>query len=51
MDRAEEDPLSEVMMDARRATFRDTWPHEAKKGWKCKMENVRIPDTQTTTND
>lgn len=40
MDRAEEDPLSEHMIDARRATFRDWWPHEKKKGWKCKTQKV-----------
>ena len=40
MDRAEEDPLSENMMESRRMTFRDWWPHEGKKGWKCKIKKV-----------
>ena len=41
MDRAEEDPMSAKMVDSRRATFQDAWPHEPKKGWKCKMQKVR----------
>lgn len=40
MDRAEEDPMSEKMVEARRATFKDTWPHEGKRGWKCKVQKV-----------
>jgi len=40
MDRREENPLSDTMMEARRATFQDAWPHESKKGWKCKVEKV-----------
>lgn len=28
--------MSDVMADARKATFGDSWPHEHKKGWKCK---------------
>lgn len=40
MDRAEEDPNNEQMMAARRSTFMDAWPHEKKKGWKCKTQKV-----------
>lgn len=40
-NRMEEDPLSEKMMEARRATFKDAWPHDGKKGWKCKLEKVK----------
>ena len=40
MDRTEEDPLSEKMVEARRATFDEWWPHEAKRGWKCKTKKV-----------
>jgi hypothetical protein len=36
----EEDPMSEKMVEARRATFRDAWPHDDKKGWKCKLEKM-----------
>lgn len=42
MDRAEEDPNNEKMMESRRSTFRDVWPHEARKGWKCKVQKVRL---------
>ena len=40
MNRLEEDPSSENLVDARRDTFRDWWPHEAKKGWRCKTEKM-----------
>ncbi|OCL05283.1 hypothetical protein AOQ84DRAFT_356028 [Glonium stellatum] len=39
-NRVEDDPLSEKMMEARRATFMDNWPHEDKKGWKCKIQKM-----------
>lgn len=42
MDPLEEDPLSDKMVEARRATFQDRWPHENKKGWKCKVQKVRL---------
>ncbi|KAI9851627.1 MAG: hypothetical protein M1838_003221 [Thelocarpon superellum] len=35
-----EDPASEVMQAARRATFVGKWPHEGKKGWLCKTEKM-----------
>lgn len=41
--RSEEDPLNEKMMDARRETFADRWPHESKKGWTCKTEKASNP--------
>lgn len=25
------------MLEARKDTYGETWPHEGKKGWKCKM--------------
>ncbi|KAI9719728.1 MAG: hypothetical protein M1812_003216 [Candelaria pacifica] len=39
-ERDEEDPLSEKMMEARRATFMDKWPHDGKRGWTCKTEKM-----------
>lgn len=36
-------PTSTRMIDARRATFADKWPHENKKGWKCKIKQVELP--------
>lgn len=33
-------PLSEAMIQARKATFADRWPHDEKKGWKCKSKQV-----------
>ncbi|KAK7543083.1 hypothetical protein IWX49DRAFT_586058 [Phyllosticta citricarpa] len=34
-----EDPMSEKMADARKATFAG-WPHEGKRGWKCNIKNM-----------
>lgn len=39
-NRVEDDPLSEKMMEARRATFMNNWPHENRKGWKCKIQKM-----------
>ena len=39
---SQEYPLSERMIEARKATFGDRWPHEDKKGWKCKVKQVFI---------
>lgn len=36
----QEHPLSDKMKEARRTTFADRWPHEGKKGWVCKVEQV-----------
>ncbi|KAH9221287.1 hypothetical protein DL95DRAFT_519313 [Leptodontidium sp. 2 PMI_412] len=33
-------PLSLTMIAARKATFADKWPHEGKKGWKCKVKQM-----------
>lgn len=38
---AREDPRDALMLEARTATFADKWPHESKKGWSCKTEQVR----------
>ena len=45
----EDDPMSDMMVEARRATFKNAWPHEEKKGWKCKLEKVRSKDRITVT--
>lgn len=39
-DWSEEYPCSARMIEARKATFGDKWPHEGKKGWKCKVKQV-----------
>ena len=39
-DYAKQDPSSSLMVDARKATFGGRWPHENKKGWKCKTKQV-----------
>jgi hypothetical protein len=36
----EEDPSSEQMVEARKATFGDNWPHDGKRGWTCKSQKV-----------
>ncbi|PBP16919.1 AT hook domain-containing protein [Diplocarpon rosae] len=33
-------PSSSKMIEARKATFADKWPHEGKKGWKCKVKQM-----------
>lgn len=48
-DRVEENPLSEEMMNARRSTFADSWPHEHKKGWTCKIEKVGVPGNEPSS--
>ena len=40
---SEESPASRRMIEARKATFADKWPHESKKGWKCKTRQVCGP--------
>lgn len=37
---AEEDPRDPVLMEARKATFANRWPHEGKEGWNCKTNQV-----------
>lgn len=39
---SQEYPSSTRMIEARKATFADKWPHESKKGWKCKVKQVCI---------
>lgn len=34
------DPLDDLVIDGRRATYGDLWPHESKKGWKCKVQKM-----------
>ncbi len=33
-----EDPTCDRLRSARRATFRDLWPHDGKRGWQCKTD-------------
>ena len=35
-----EDPTQSRISDARIATFESGWPHEAKRGWVCKIERM-----------
>ncbi|KAL2110046.1 hypothetical protein VUR80DRAFT_1653 [Thermomyces stellatus] len=35
-----EDPKGKRMVDARKGTFAGRWPHEGKKGWKCKTKQL-----------
>jgi hypothetical protein len=46
----DEDPLSAKYADARTATFQGTWPHENKRGWKCKVSKVRASTRLGETN-
>ncbi|PMD47483.1 BIR-domain-containing protein [Hyaloscypha variabilis F] len=39
-DLSQEYPTSVRMIEARKATFSDKWPHETKKGWKCKTKQM-----------
>ncbi|KAF2493355.1 inhibitor of apoptosis repeat-containing protein [Lophium mytilinum] len=39
-NRVEEDPMSEKMIESRRATYMESWPHEDKKGWKPKIQKM-----------
>lgn len=36
----EQNPNSEAMIEARKMTFAGRWPHEGKKGFKCKTKQV-----------
>lgn len=36
-----DDPKSTQLVQARKATFAGRWPHEGRKGWKCKTKQVR----------
>jgi hypothetical protein len=37
-----EDSTQPLMVEARKATFAGRWPHEGKRGWKCKTKQVRF---------
>ncbi|PHH75071.1 hypothetical protein CDD82_4608 [Ophiocordyceps australis] len=39
-DYGSEDPDMPYMVEARKATFDGRWPHEGKKGWKCKTKQL-----------
>ena len=34
-------PAEASMVEARKATFAGRWPHDGKRGWKCKTKQVR----------
>ncbi|MCJ1473644.1 hypothetical protein MMC13_002295 [Lambiella insularis] len=38
--RTDEDPMSAKMLEARRSTFGDRWPHEGKRAWFCKVQKM-----------
>lgn len=40
--------MSDKYRDARIGTFRDSWPHENKKGWKCKVAKVSLLYSRTS---
>ncbi|KAJ4138157.1 hypothetical protein NW768_001975 [Fusarium equiseti] len=39
-DYAQQEPDQPYMKEARKATFAGRWPHEGKKGWKCKTKQL-----------
>ncbi|KAF2099497.1 hypothetical protein NA57DRAFT_55462 [Rhizodiscina lignyota] len=39
-NRVDEDPMHDRLVQARKATFLGSWPHEHKKGWKCKTQKM-----------
>ncbi|KAI1817929.1 hypothetical protein GGS20DRAFT_423879 [Poronia punctata] len=39
-DFALDDPTSSAMLAARKATFAGRWPHDGKRGWKCKTKQL-----------
>ncbi|KAK5625352.1 hypothetical protein RRF57_001068 [Xylaria bambusicola] len=39
-DYALDDPTGPEMIEARKATFGDRWPHDGKRGWKCKTKQL-----------
>jgi len=47
-DYAKENPQGAKMVEARKATFAGRWPHEGKKGWKCKTKQVRDADCSSS---
>jgi hypothetical protein len=48
----QEYPASKRLIEARKATFSNRWPHEGKKGWKCKTKQVSLfPFLKVTSSD
>jgi hypothetical protein len=41
--REHENPAAEKLVEARKMTFGELWPHEKKRGWTCKTQKVRRP--------
>ncbi|XDG09315.1 hypothetical protein ABKA04_008930 [Annulohypoxylon sp. FPYF3050] len=39
-DYGEDDPMGIEMTEARKATFAGRWPHDGKRGWKCKTKQL-----------
>ncbi|KAF2403912.1 hypothetical protein EJ06DRAFT_579828 [Trichodelitschia bisporula] len=39
-EEVDHDPMAEEFLEARKDTFTDAWPHEQKKGWKCKIAKM-----------
>lgn len=39
---SQEHPLGAKMIESRKATFSNRWPHETRKGWKCKVKQVSL---------
>src|SRR5215469_754999 len=35
-----DDPMGERLVQAREVTFHHSWPHEGRKGWKCKTKKM-----------
>jgi hypothetical protein len=44
-----DDPTQPQMMEARKATFAGKWPHESKRGWKCKTKQVHKPSPSASS--
>ncbi|MCJ1287930.1 hypothetical protein MMC26_007282 [Xylographa opegraphella] len=38
--REDENPMSARMLEARKSTFGDRWPHKNKRGWTCKVQKM-----------
>ncbi|CAK7273907.1 hypothetical protein SEPCBS119000_005899 [Sporothrix epigloea] len=55
-DVANEDPRLPYLLDARKSTFADRWPHEGRKGWKCTTKQLAdagwkyTPTTESNDN-
>lgn len=49
-NRVDEDPMDLEMVEARKVTFLGKWPHEGKKGWKPKIQKVKLPSLRSRRN-